>query len=287
MKKFIFLIFLILLCSGCYYTELNDLSIIDSIGIEKVDEDMKIVMSIVNTIDYKSEDNIETTIYESTGQSIEEAFNNFYLEINKTIYLDSLNNLLISDTLNNEDISNIVNFFIKNKESRNTFNILYVKESSIKDILNSNLNLKSMLMTNNKEFGNTCLYSLEEFFSDNYNYSFVPTLYFKDKVIIDNYSVFHKYKYIGALNKDESIVYNIINNKIDKLNLNIEDKYFKILNIKTTRNNKKEINISSSIDKKESKIYNTYLRKNINKLLKKYKIYDNYNIKINTKYIKE
>lgn len=287
MKKFIFLIFLILLCSGCYYTELNDLSIIDSIGIEKVDEDIKIVMSIVNTIDYKSEDNIETYIYESTGKNIEEAFNNFYLEINKTIYLDSLNNLLISDTLNNEDISNIVNFFIKNKESRNTFNILYVKESSITDILNSNLNLKSMLMTNNKELGNTCLYSLEEFFSDNYNYSFVPTLYFKDKVIIDNYSIFHKYKYIGSLNKDESIVYNIINNKINKLNLNINDKYIKISNIKTIINNKKEINIISSIDKKENKIYNSYLRKNINKLLKKYKIYDNYNIKINTKYIKE
>lgn len=287
MKKFIFLIFLILLCSGCYYTELNDLSIIDSIGIEKVDEDIKIVMSIVNTIDYKSEDNIETYIYESTGKNIEEAFNNFYLEINKTIYLDSLNNLLISDTLNNEDISNIVNFFIKNKDSRNTFNILYVKESSITDILNSNLNLKSMLMTNNKELGNTCLYSLEEFFSDNYNYSFVPTLYFKDKVIIDNYSIFHKYKYIGSLNKDESIVYNIINNKINKLNLNINDKYFKILNIKTIINNKKEINIISSIDKKENKIYSSYLRKNINKLLKKYKIYDNYNIKINTKYIKE
>lgn len=287
MKKFIFLIFLILLCSGCYYTELNDLSIIDSIGIEKVDEDIKIVMSIVNTIDYKSEDNIETSIYESTGKNIEEAFNNFYLEINKTIYLDSLNNLLISDTLNDEDISNIVNFFIKNKDSRNTFNILYVKESSITDILNSNLNLKSMLMTNNKELGNTCLYSLEEFFSDNYNYSFVPTLYFKDKVIIDNYSIFHKYKYIGSLNKDESIVYNIINNKINKLNLNINDKYIKILNIKTIINNKKEINIISSIDKKENKIYNSYLRKNINKLLKKYKIYDNYNIKINTKYIKE
>lgn len=287
MKKFIFLIFLILLCSGCYYTELNDLSIIDSIGIEKVDEDIKIVMSIVNTIDYKSEDNIETYIYESTGKNIEEAFNNFYLEINKTIYLDSLNNLLISDTLNNEDISNIVNFFIKNKESRNTFNILYVKESSITDILNSNLNLKSMLMTNNKELGNTCLYSLEEFFSDNYNYSFVPTLYFKDKVIIDNYSIFHKYKYIGSLNKDESIVYNIINNKINKLNLNINDKYIKISNIKTIINNKKEINIISSIDKKENKIYSSYLRKNINKLLKKYKIYDNYNIKINTKYIKE
>lgn len=287
MKKFIFLIFLILLCSGCYYTELNDLSIIDSIGIEKVDEDIKIVMSIVNTIDYKSEDNIETTIYESTGKNIEEAFNNFYLEINKTIYLDSLNNLLISDTLNNEDISNIVNFFIKNKDSRNTFNILYVKESSITDILNSNLNLKSMLMTNNKELGNTCLYSLEEFFSDNYNYSFVPTLYFKDKVIIDNYSIFHKYKYIGSLNKDESIVYNIINNKINKLNLNINDKYIKISNIKTIINNKKEINIISSIDKKENKIYSSYLRKNINKLLKKYKIYDNYNIKINTKYIKE
>lgn len=287
MKKFIFLIFLILLCSGCYYTELNDLSIIDSIGIEKVDEDIKIVMSIVNTIDYKSEDNIETSIYESTGKNIEEAFNNFYLEINKTIYLDSLNNLLISDTLNNEDISNIVNFFIKNKDSRNTFNILYVKESSITDILNSNLNLKSMLMTNNKELGNTCLYSLEEFFSDNYNYSFVPTLYFKDKVIIDNYSIFHKYKYIGSLNKDESIVYNIINNKINKLNLNINDKYIKISNIKTIINNKKEINIISSIDKKENKIYSSYLRKNINKLLKKYKIYDNYNIKINTKYIKE
>lgn len=287
MKKFIFLIFLILLCCGCYYTELNDLSIIDSIGIEKVDEDIKIVMSIVNTIDYKSEDNIETTIYESTGKNIEEAFNNFYLEINKTIYLDSLNNLLISDTLNNEDISNIVNFFIKNKDSRNTFNILYVKESSITDILNSNLNLKSMLMTNNKELGNTCLYSLEEFFSDNYNYSFVPTLYFKDKVIIDNYSIFHKYKYIGSLNKDESIAYNIINNKINKLNLNINDKYIKISNIKTIINNKKEINIISSIDKKENKIYSSYLRKNINKLLKKYKIYDNYNIKINTKYIKE
>lgn len=289
MKKILLLLLLPFLFCGCYYTELNDLSIIDSIGIDYQEESYVVTLSIVDTLEYKSEDNMQTNIYTASGKTVEEAMHNFYLEMNKTIYLDSLNNLLLSDHLSDKNIKEIVDFFIKDNSSRNTFNMIYVKNSTMKDILSSPINLKSLLITNNKEFGNSSLYSFEDFYKDNLNYSFVPTIYYKDKVIVDNYSVFKDYKCIGYLNEEEAIVYTVMNNKVKNIHLHIEDAYIKVTDIHSTivNNEKTEITIRSIINKNKWNMYDHYLEKNIHSLLKKYKLYDDYHLKIKTKYIKE
>lgn len=285
MKKILLLILSSLLFSGCYYTELNDLSIVDSVGIDYKEERYIVTMSVVNTLEYKSEEDMQTNLYTSSGKTIEDAFQNFYLEINKTIYLDSLNNLLLSDQLQEKQLEEIVDFFLDNEQSRNTFNVIYVKNSKMKDILDNNINLKSLLMTNSKEFGNSFLYSFEDFYKDNSSYSFVPTIYYKNKIIVDNYSVFQKYKYIDCLNKEESIVYNLLQKRIKNLRLNIDDTYFNVTDIRVNILNNKnpEIYIYSVIDKDKKDIYENYLKKNINHILKKYKLYKHYHLKIKTK----
>lgn len=289
MKKILFLLLVPFLFCGCYYTELNDLSILDSIGIDYQENKYIVTLSIVDTLEYKSEDHMKTTLYTADGKTMEEAMHNFYLEMNKTIYLDSLNNLLLSDRLSDKNIEEIINFFLKDTSSRNTFNVIYVKNSTMENILNNNINLKSLLMTNNKEFGNSSLYSFEDFYKDNFTYSFVPTIYYKDKIIVDNYSVFKNYRCVAHLNKEESVVYNILNNKIKNIYLDIDDTYIKVSDIHSTiiNNKRAEITIHSMIDKDKANLYKSYLEKNVHLLLKKYKLYDDYKLKIKIKYIKE
>ena len=283
MKKVILLIIIIFLCGGCYYTELNDLAIVDTLAVEKENDKYKLYISIVDTSKYKNEENIKTKVYTSHGKTIEKAYQNFYLKLNKTIYLSSINNLLVSN-LNSNDYKNLVDFFIKDKTSRNTFNIIYVKNSSILDILKSNTNINDLLLTNMKEFGTSSKYSLEEFYSDNLSYSFVPTIYYKNRVLMDNYSVFKNYKYIGNLNKNESIITNILNEKVKTFKLSINNNYISVSDIRVSYNllKEKEVIIYSTINKNIKNKYDSFLKKNIDSLLKKYNKDNIKKIKIKT-----
>ena len=284
MKKLILITLLSLLFSGCYYTELNDLAIIDTFAIEKISNNYLLYITVVDTLEYKNDNNKKVNIYKASGKTIENAYQNLYLELSKTIYLSSINNLLISDNLKKNDLKSIISFFINDKNSSNTFNIIYVKNSNIIDILKTNINLGDLLITNKEAFGITDTYSLEEFYKDNSKYSFVPTIYYKDKVLVDNYSIFKNYNYIGQLNKNQSIIYNILENKINNFSLNLENDYIYVSNIKTRFNvlNNKEISILSSINKDKKEEYNNYLNSNIKNFIDKYDIYNNMNIKINT-----
>ena len=70
MKK-IFILFILLL-SGCSdYKELNNLAIVNTIGIDKKDNNYKLCIEVLNT----DKENGKNKIYYSTGKTINEAIN--------------------------------------------------------------------------------------------------------------------------------------------------------------------------------------------------------------------
>ena len=86
MKK-IFLILILFLFTGCSsYIELNDLAIINAIGIEKVNNTYKMYASIIMETD-KETTTPKTTIYEVTGVNLNDMLNQLTLTLNKKIYM--------------------------------------------------------------------------------------------------------------------------------------------------------------------------------------------------------
>ena len=107
--KYIFLFlsmcFIFLFITGCSsYKEINNVLIVDGIGIDKVNDKYLVTFnSFVEDDTYKAI-NIEV-------KNIDEAFRDVYLLSNKKIYLSHLNILLLSSKLSNEDISLVISSF--------------------------------------------------------------------------------------------------------------------------------------------------------------------------------
>ena len=86
MKKYLILIIIFFLTGCSSYIELNDLAIIDTIGIQKEDNNYKITISYIEEIE-ENNLNPQTKIIEVKDTNINQLFNNLSLKINKKIYL--------------------------------------------------------------------------------------------------------------------------------------------------------------------------------------------------------
>ncbi len=146
MKKLFLLIF-ILFITGCMnYTELNDLAIIKSIGIE-YNHDYFIYAEIMEDID---KDNIpKTKVIKASGKNMDELFNNIKLLVNKEIYLDHIDLLILDENLNKENFDEIIIYFLNYQELRNDFYTII--GNNIENILNNAKydEIEKMIINNN------------------------------------------------------------------------------------------------------------------------------------------
>lgn len=132
MKKLIIILISIFLITGCNsYTELNDLAIINAIGIEKKDDTYTLYASI---IDSSNEFEKVTKTYKTNGNNLNKCFDNLNLKLDKKIYLSHLDLLLINDSIKTYELKEIINFFLNNNETREDFLVAYSK--NIEEILN-------------------------------------------------------------------------------------------------------------------------------------------------------
>ena len=90
MKKYLILIIIFFLTGCSSYIELNDLAIIDTISIQKEDNNYKLTISYIEEIE-ENNLNPQTKIIETKDTNINQLFNDLSLKINKKIYLSHLN----------------------------------------------------------------------------------------------------------------------------------------------------------------------------------------------------
>ena len=159
MKKILILILAIFCFTGCNsYTELNDLSIVSTIGIDYQDNKYLLMIS---TIDGKKQDNsIEKKIitYESKKSNLEEAFQEIYLKSDKKLYLSHLDLLILTKNAINQKLPEIINNFLENNEYRNNFDVAYLDNYSLSDFKEDNIlaeTINNLIKTNQKETGFT------------------------------------------------------------------------------------------------------------------------------------
>ena len=147
MKKFLLLIIIFLL-NGCMkYTELNNLAIIKNIGIE-YDNTYTLYALIIDEV---TKDNIpKMKVIKVNGNNVDELFNNIKLLVNKEIYLDHIDLLILDKNIKKDNLKEIIYYFLNHQELRNDF--LTITGSNIENILKNTQydEIEKIILTNKK-----------------------------------------------------------------------------------------------------------------------------------------
>ena len=179
MKKMI--IIFILFLTGCNYTELNNLSIIKTIGISYQDNNYILYAQLIDTNDKDSP--TKTTIITVSDNSFTNLFSALKKQVNKKIFYSHIDLLILDFSLKDNNYKDIIKYFISNNEFRNDFQCIlsnnindvltntkyliadnpYIINTSFEKIINQYLNKKGF---NLSEIN----YNQKILFTDNYYY---------------------------------------------------------------------------------------------------------------------
>lgn len=237
MKKLIILLTSVFLISGCSYTEINDLAIASSIGIDYENEEYKLTAQIM---DIKSSDSGMTKesalIYESTGKTIAKAINNFSVRYPKNVYLGHLEFIVLSKEASEKKLDDIFDYFLRAPEARTSSFVVIANEESANSIINPKNeqegsfpteSLKSVLMDATKRNGTVNDITLEEFLSFYLKTGIDPVVPLIKKTenkgmtasatVIEKMIPISKNKLHTPLSEKESIAYNTLNNNYDQV----------------------------------------------------------------------
>ena len=142
MKKIKIILGIFILClftSGCWnYRELNELAITTGISIDVKDDKYIISYMIANS--KKSQDSsgkseANTVVLSGEGKSVSEAYMDLNTKNPKTPYISHLEVIIISEDAAKEGIIKILDFLMRNPESRKEFLVVLSKDTTASSIL--------------------------------------------------------------------------------------------------------------------------------------------------------
>ena len=264
MKKFKYLVLLIipLLLSGCYnYRELNDLAIVTGISIDydKESETFKVIVQVINPIkeqDATSSGEPSFINYESEGRSLQEAFRLVILDSPKQLYGSQVQALILSETVLDGHLPDVIDYFIRDPELRSEFKVIIARNQkslegiTIQTLLNnlSSSNILDSLETQEKKEGIANVSTLNDItnmYLNPYLEMILPSMTVegsiskgesKDNLTTTNNNattristtgIFKDNKFLGYLEELESKVLNLIRGDIKDtiITLDIDDGY--------------------------------------------------------------
>lgn len=297
--KLLILILLILPLTGCYnYRELNKLGITSAIGISKTGDNYNLIIEVLDTQKNGDDTTPQYVLYETTGKTIQEALRKIVLKSSKRLYINHMDILLIDENIAREGISEIMDYFFRDPESRKQFLVLLTK-NSIKDILNTNtaldsINAKSIkerMDANKRYFGTIDVNTFSKLminYTNPYKEIDIPTIELdNNELVMNGTGLFKDDKLVGYITKEETLYLNIINNNIDDTILtNNDDESYSSIEVNDCKTNikvnNKNIDINIKILANISEIHNKVNLTDIdtiNNLQTSYENYVNNNIK--------
>ena len=280
--KQIIIIITLFLLTGCYdQKELNKIAILTATEINKIDDEYVINAQVVNPQAPDKTTNIEAPffIYTGKGKSIQEAYRQIKLSSSRYLYPEHLRIVIINESIAKEDISQILDFYLRDPSIRTEFNVLIGKNNDIISTITplNQISASSIIDTleiNNNYLGvsyNTTLNEMAVSYLNPNTEIILPSIKLnnpsKEKDTEENtkstkinsiyelsgLAIFKDNKLQGYLTNKESITYNMIKNNIENSILTYECEKNKYLTLeiitsksKITAKNKK-INIDLSI----------------------------------------
>lgn len=265
MKKLMIIIVLVFItgCSG--YVELADIEVIENLAIDYSDSEYKIAVTSV-----LKNDEMEYLKKEATGKTLSEAIFNLKTKENKKIYIACLKMLLLTEDVVENNLEDVIDFFIDNSESRNDFDVGIISDLSA---LDNASDIKSKVDIIYEDLAMTKSILFEEFFSDilEDKVTYLPVL--SSNLTVDGIKLIRNRKIITHLDKDECILYNFMTSSVSKTVFNDVN----ILSSNTVKNfdngklniqlslvtSSKDNEIKDSLKNKIIEMFNKYRDKNI------------------------
>ncbi len=288
-KKIFVLVSILLLTTSCNsYTELSDLGITSMLGLDYQNEEFIVYTTII--ADRDNEENKEKyKTYHATGKTLEEAFENIYIQNSKKIYLSHMNLLVITEDLINNQLTTMIKHFLSNNEYRNNFQIVTIK-SKLEELFYQEITaeeINKLITINMEESGTTRSIDFETFLKDiliDHN-TVLPTIKLENSVFIEGFTLIKNNQIYDFLSNEDAILYNYLTNEIKKTTFQGITVY-ENETIITTKKNNIEISITSTINKQPElyqkklktallNLLTTYQQKQYDLLKLEYKIYQN------------
>lgn len=175
--KLIISIFIIFTLTGCYdYREINDLAIVGATEINKIDDNYQVTVQAINpqAPDKTTNPQAPFVIYTGTGKTIQEAYRSITLTSSRFLYSNHLQLLIINEKVAKEDISSIIDYYVRNPGIRTEFYILIGKDDNILSITTpideiASASIKESIENNYKYYGVTSRVTFSEFVDMNLN----------------------------------------------------------------------------------------------------------------------
>lgn len=250
MKKYIVIILATLFLTGCYdYLEVNELAIVDALGIDYKDNTYYVSAQVLGV----KKDGGTTVdqipiLYTGEGKSLAEAIYNMNLEDSKYIYLGHLNLIVYGKDIINNDVERSFDYLIRDPHIREETLVIASTKNTAFEILNQkkdddpypSISIVSSINEISKYGGQVIKMDIESFIKSFLKEGITPVVSTieliereyneKDElkkynsIRLGNIAVIKDKKVVDELPDKESIAYNIINNNIRNIMININFK---------------------------------------------------------------
>lgn len=242
MKKFVLFIFTIFL-TGCTLPDISNIAVVSSIGISHDKEVYTVYVKILAT-----DDDNEDVILTKTCLKLDDCFYDITKDLSKKLYLTQMDLLVIDDDIEKKNIDEIINFFLSQKSSRNSFSIIATDKINDKIFKNEEKDINNMLDLSISTNAIVKRISFDSVLKDilNFNISFIPYLKFDDVPEVISYKEI--YENSKVLSKDESIAVNIIRGNLKNFTFVKDGKKYNLENCTTSYTVKDDVNIKFICD---------------------------------------
>ena len=176
-KLFLLSIIILTTLTGCYdYREINTLAIVSATEINKNGDEYQVSVQAINpqAPDKTTNSQAPFIIYTGTGKTIQEAYRSITLSASRFMYSNHLDLLIINEKIAKENISDLIDYYIRNPGIRNEFYVLISKDDNILSITTpideiSSASIKESIENNYKYYGVSSRTTFSEFVNMNLN----------------------------------------------------------------------------------------------------------------------
>jgi len=244
-----------MICGCNDYAELNTLSIVTAMAIDKDDENYKLSVLIANTPKTQTsskEGEAQTTVYDGKGKTIAEAIKVIDKKTPKKLYFSHVKVVIISDKVGKDGFLKVADWGLRYPQNRDKFYLMQIDDKEASDVLKIISPLESFpsqsiatLIESSKnanQTGNTATYSnfVGKVLEKGYD-PIIPTIKINGDVkkgskqenletakpntylSLGTMAIYKDDKLIGTTTKKESEVIQILNNEAKELIYNIKE----------------------------------------------------------------
>ena len=229
MKKILIIILTLLLCTGCFdYKEINDLAIINAIGVDYENDEYVITLEILN--DQIDKDSSKITSYTKVGhgKNLTSAIENAADKLSKQLIFNHIKLMILSKSIIEEKFENIIDLFLRNTYFRENFYVISTTKNKPETLLNHTTNeapiastaitdtLESIRYSSNTNVLKKFDEMVEEVITYGIDTCFSNITLKDNEFIVDGMSIFNNYSYKSNLSNEYVKIYNLLTDNFDR-----------------------------------------------------------------------